>query len=518
MNTETARTLVRAEAIISHHGILGDTLVMEHGVIAAIGAYTDLAVAGLAEHQYPEAIILPGLRDAHFHPIWYADLLTGISLKSATSIAEIQERLRRADAERPGGDPIHASRLDDDHLLEGRLPTAGDLDAAVADRPVIVTRSCGHVATANSAALAAAHVTSATPDPQGGSLDRDDNGEPTGVLRETAIGLVSSAVPRPRVQDDALLHALERLAGLGLTSIGAMLRFGDEVDAMVAVADRLPIKVRAYVIAETADELRGAKHAIDAVPGHLVWQGLKRFADGSFGAHTAAMFEPFADVDTVGTMRLTDHDAELAAEALTLGGDVAFHGIGDRAVAAILGQFEDLIADGYEPTRFRIEHASVLTGDLIDRIARTGVIASVQPAFLPSETDWLETRVGTDRMQKTYPLRSLLDAGALLAGGSDCPVEAPNPFWGMAAAIDRAGIVPEEGLTPAEALALFTQGSAAALKQPQPLAIGSPADFTVVDRNPLTVTPDELRDTVVIDTYVDGTPVRVDRTQPWWDV
>ncbi|GBE26004.1 N-substituted formamide deformylase precursor [bacterium BMS3Bbin02] len=512
------RKLVRADSVVRHDGVLGDTVLIQNGAIFAIGQYGDLATPDVAEKHFPGGTIIPGLCDAHFHPIWYADLLHGISLKSATSITEVQKRLRRAAEQRPGGEAIHASRLDDDHLVDRRLPTATELDDAVADRPVIVTRYCGHVASVNTAALAAAGVTSATPDPPGGSLDRDDAGTPTGVLRETAIGIVSDAVPRPRVQPNELLHAMRMLAGLGLTSIGAMLRFGDEVDAMVAVADRLPIKVHAYVIAETTNELRAAKLTIDAASGRLIWQGLKRFADGSFGAHTAAMFEPFADVDTIGTMRLTDHDAALAKESLALGGDVAFHGIGDRAVAAILDQFEDLIADGYDPTRFRIEHASVLTGDLIDRFARTGVIASVQPAFLPSEIDWLETRVGTERLPRTYPLRSLLDAGALLAGGSDCPVEAPNPFWGMAAAIDRAGIVPEEGLTSAEALALFTQGSGAALKQPPPVAIGSPADFIVVDRNPLTATPDELRTTIVLETYVDGVPVLVDRSLPWWDV
>ncbi len=511
------RKLVHADRVIRHDGVLGDAVLIENGVIVAIGEHAELQRQNVPEEPFPGATIIPGLRDAHFHPIWYADLLDGISLKSATSITEVQQRLSRAAEKSPGRGPLHASRLDDDHLVDRRLPTSDDLDAAVPDRPVLVTRYCGHVATANSAALAAAGITAATPDPPGGSFDRYESGEPTGVLRETAIGMVVSAVPRPRVGVNELLHAMRMLASLGLTSIGAMLRFGDEVDAIVAVAAELPIKVHAYIIADTPEELRAAKQAIDSAGGRLQWQGIKRFADGSFGAHTAAMVEPFTDVDTLGTLRLTEYDRTLAAESLTLGGDVAFHGIGDRAIAAILDQFESLIADGWSPDRFRIEHASVLTGDLVGRIARTGVIASVQPAFLPSETDWLEARVGSERMPRTYPLRSLLDAGALLAGGSDCPVESPNPFWGMAAAIDRAGIVPEEGLTSAEALALFTEGSAAALKQPRPLAIGSPADFVVVDRNPLTATPDELRATTVLDTYVDGTPVLVDRTLPWWD-
>jgi predicted amidohydrolase YtcJ len=143
-----------------------------------------------------------------------------------------------------------------------------------------------------------------------------------------------------------------------------------------------------------------------------------------------------------------------------------------------------------------------------------GIVTSVQPAFLGSEVDWLEDRVGPDRLPFTYPLRSLQRAGATLAGGSDCPVESPNPFAGMALAIDRAGIVVEEGLEPAAALGLFTQ--ATALQEPAPLATGSPADLIVVDRNPVEVTPDELRETRVLGTFVDGAEVEVERTRPYW--
>jgi len=193
---------------------------------------------------------------------------------------------------------------------------------------------------------------------------------------------------------------------------------------------------------------------------------------------------------------------------------VAIHAIGDRANTTVLDHYETIIQRGASPERLRLEHASVLNPADVERIGQMGIVASVQPAFLGSEVDWLEERVGSDRLPFTYPFRSLQRAGATLAGGSDCPVESPNPFAGMALAIDRAGIVVEEGLDPAAALGLFTQ--ATALQEPAPLAAGSPADLIVVDRNPVEVTPDELRETQVLGTFVDGAEIEVDRTRPYW--
>ena len=193
---------------------------------------------------------------------------------------------------------------------------------------------------------------------------------------------------------------------------------------------------------------------------------------------------------------------------------MAIHAIGDRANTIVLDRFETLVSRGIDPKRLRVEHASVLTAADIARMGRLGVVASVQPAFIGSETTWLAERVGPERLPLTYPFASLAAAGARLAGGSDSPVESPDPFSGMALARDRAGIVPEEGLDARAALALFTDGAAAALQEPPPLVVGSPADFLVVDRNPVEVTAVELRSTVVLETVVAGAAVAVDRSQP----
>jgi hypothetical protein len=258
------------------------------------------------------------------------------------------------------------------------------------------------------------------------------------------------------------------------------------------------------------------KALIDAAAERLRWLGIKRFGDGSFGGHTAAMHEAYLDVPTTGTMRLTDLDREITEASIALGGGAAIHAIGDAACGAVIDMFEELTARGADPARLRIEHASVLTEPDMARLARCGAIAVVQPPFLGSEAGWLGQRLGDERLRRTYAFASLEQAGITLAGSSDSPVEPPDPWAGMALAMDRAGMVIEEQLSAERALAMYTVGAARALGEPDPLAPGSPADFIVVDRDPFAVTPDELRESEVIATYVDGHEVLVDRDQPLW--
>jgi predicted amidohydrolase YtcJ len=466
--------------------------------------------------------IVAGLRDAHFHPVTYAASLVVPSLKSARGFAEIGERLTAAAASLTPRAPMSAIRLDDESLAEGRLPNRHDLDAMVDDRPLIVHRYCGHIAMANTAAMRLAGVTAATPDPVGGTLDRDEQGEPTGVLREMGIETVSlplAELSGPAVTDDQVVDAMYALASVGLTSIGGIVGcgdgpwadLGDQFSQLLRVADRLPINVRVLVIGQDPDQLRDAARRLTEIESpRLTFLGVKIFGDGSLGGHTAAMHEPFADADTTGQLRFDAASSRpLVKTALGLGGISAIHAIGDRANAAVLDFYDDLIQDGADPARLRIEHASILGPDEVAAFARLGVTASVQPAFMASETEWLEKRVGSDRLLQSYPLRTLLDAGVPLAGGSDCPVEPPHPLPGMAAARDRCGIVPEEGLTAREALDLFTNGAARSMLEPRPLAVGSPADFIVLDVDPLEATPDELRSARVLATYVAGEPVDV---------
>jgi predicted amidohydrolase YtcJ len=517
--------VVTADRVVSPRGSIGDAVRIENGRIVAIGSYEDLRSADSVEDTFVGGTIIAGLRDAHIHAVPYSALLRGCSLKSAMTIEDVQNRIvAYARTLRPG-EPVVATRFDDESLRERRLPTRDDLDAAISDRPVVIYRYCGHVAVANSRALAESNISNTTLDPDGGVIDRDTHGRPTGVLRETSVGLIAGALARGgRLSPDDLLDGLRRLAGLGLTSIGAMIGYGESPSEKLAaeaelwreVARDLPIKVHGFAIADTPDQLDNAARTISGVGERLGWLGVKRFSDGSLGGHTAAMCSPFSDINTTGTYRLTPADAIVARHSLARGGMVAVHAIGDRAVSGVLDFFEELIADGASPADLRMEHVSVIDPEQIVRFARLGVTASVQPAFLASEAEWIGRRVGTGRLGWVYPFRSLLQAGIPMAGSSDSPVEPPHPLWGIAAAMDRYGVATDERLSGSEALNLFTSGGAAALREPDPLSAGSPADLVVLDVDPTTAGATKIHDATVLETYVNGDPVEINRSLPAW--
>lgn len=504
-------------------GVLGNAILVRNGLVAAVGDADELRGDVIVDHG--DAVLLPGLRDAHIHPVAYAAALRGTTLSTAADFNEINTRLRTAASSLKPGVAVLGMRLNEETLAERHLPDRAVLDFGVPDRPVLAHRYCGHVAIANTAALNVAGIDATTPDPAGGVIDRHPDGTPTGVLRETAIELVADNLGAGnQVSAAELLDALHRLASAGVTSIGAILRpgpgawasLGNEVDIAIEAAAQMPIRVGAYVIEETVDAVAVTKRRIEQTPGKLRWLGIKRFGDGSFGGHTAAMIEPFIDVDTTGTMRFGQIDVAITKQSLAIGGGAAIHAIGDAACGAVIDMFEDLIGDGAAPSKLRLEHASVLSSGDFARLAACRAIAVVQPPFLGSEAEWLGKRLGADRISRTYAFSSLDQAGVTMAGSSDSPVEAPDPWEGMALAQDRAGLEIRQSVSAERALAMYTTGAAVALGEPEPLSAGSPADFVVVDRDPVLVSPNELRKTEVIGTYVDGETVNFDTDLPLW--
>ncbi|MDA2978575.1 MAG: amidohydrolase family protein [Actinomycetota bacterium] len=374
------RTVLTAGAIVSGKGHLGTAIAIEDETIVDIGDARVLRRPSDRVVAYDGGFVVPGFRDAHIHAIPYAALLNGCSLKAATSIDDLITRLSAYARSLPPGAPVVASRFDDESLVEKRLPTRQDLDRAVPDKPAVIYRYCGHIAVANSAALKASGITQGTPDPPGGALDREA-GEPTGVLRETATGLVSGALARGAPLPAAnLIDGLTRLAGLGITSIGAMVGYGEspheklhaESELFRDIAAALPLRVNAISIASTPGTLNASAAAMTGAADRLTWLGVKRFSDGSLGGHTAAMCSPFSDVDTMGTYRLTADDVAVSRHSLALGGMVAIHAIGDRAVDDVLNVFEDLVAGGANPADLRMEHVSVASPQLVARFAETG--------------------------------------------------------------------------------------------------------------------------------------------------
>ena len=259
------RRLLIGEAVRTARGIHGNAVLMHDDRVVAVGDQRTLRQPGVRVENYEGAFLLPGMRDAHMHPVPYAASLFGVSLEGVTSISMLQDTIRTASKDLAPDSPFVALRLDDESLVERRLPTREDLDAAAPDRPVLVHRYCGHVAIANTAALRVAGIDRSNARPGGRLIDRDEAGEPNGILRETAIDLVSTRLDASEaVTDSSLLRALTGLAAMGITSIGAILglgdgpwaSLGDEVTRLAAVADRLPITVHAFVIAHTGRRTR----------------------------------------------------------------------------------------------------------------------------------------------------------------------------------------------------------------------------------------------------------------------
>lgn len=403
--------------------------------------------------------------DHHFHPFGYVSMVLGLELMDSPDIESVLQAVLARSEEVDG--PVIGQRLNDEGLREQRLPTARDIDDVVSDRPVLLYRYCGHIAVANTEALRLAGVGTDTADPPGGSFDREAGGRPNGILRETAIPLVSDVLERLTVEptDSDIISALAGLPTMGIESITGIVSVdgavwcgvSDEVGTLVRLAPDLPIDIDVLVIADTPETLASARDRLDRTEGRVRFHGYKAFIDGSLGGHTAAMYEPFADRrDTRGTERFDHaHEVAMGQASLDLGGVVAIHAIGDRANDLVLDVHQDLRGAGADPSRLRVEHASVLTDETIERMVALGVTASIQPAFLASEEDWLEKRLGPERMSRAYRFRSLLESGVPLLGGSDCPVELPDPTIGINAAVERHGINPDEALTPRQAEALF---------------------------------------------------------------
>jgi hypothetical protein len=489
------RRLIVADSIRTPSGVPATGLLIDGGRVLDVGDASHLQSDGTQEVRYPAAVVIPGLRDAHLHPLGLASPSLNLG-----SIGDIEE-LRALIAQTEG--TIVGSGLNEHALSDGRLPTRHDLDDI--DRPVLLYRVCGHIAVANTAALEAAGLEPGTPDPPGGTLDRDQDGTPTGILRETAISLVASHLATAPVRSERLLATLQDLVSLGITSIGAVITsaWSERIEPLIDLAGDLPLRVHAILEALDRSTIRALDHP------HLTFGGLKAFADGSLGGRTAALREPYSDdPTTAGVLRLDRAGiASRARISLDAGGIVAVHAIGDLAMDGVLDCFEELIDNGAPPRSLRVEHASIADDTHLERMADLGVTACVQPAFVPSDAPWLSQRLGAVRASLVYRFATMLRSGIPTSGGSDAPVESPDPFAGMAAAQDRGGFRPEESLSAEEAFALFTTSAAESLGEPVPLSYGAPADFTVVDRDPVLASPDSLRGTRVVATWVGGNEV-----------
>lgn len=503
---------------------LAEGVAVRDGRIVSVGAdtdVTDLIGPGTELVELDGRGVVPGFIDSHTHFISSGFDLSSVQLRDAATPEEFARRIGAFAADLPPGAWITGGNWDHE-LWGGELPLREWIDSLTPANPVLVSRLDGHMALANGLALQAGGVTAATPDPAGGTIVRDPaTGEPTGVLKDEAMSLVSATIPDPsdeerdRALDAAVAHALAR----GVTQIHDMGSWADlETYRRARAAGRLGVRVYSVVPIATWERLATYVEREGRGDDRLWWGGVKGFVDGSLGSTTAWFYEPYDDEPGTSGLMTTD-TAQLRSwigGADRAGLHVIVHAIGDRANDWLLDAYELVaVENGPRDRRFRVEHAQHLTPDAIPRFGSLGVIPSMQPYHAADDGRWAEKRIGPERIRTTYAFRSLLDAGAEVAFGSDWPVAPLDPVLGIDAAVNRrtldganpGGWVPEQRITLDETLRAYTVGAARAGFMDERLGTleaGRYADLVVLSDDPFAMAPGELVGLVIDLTIVEG--------------
>src|SRR5262245_54468609 len=468
--------------------------------------------------------LIPGFNDAHVHFVDGGAQLENVDLRDAGSQAEFARRIAERARSKPG-EWILGGDWDDQRWTPAELPARALIDDATNGTPVFVTRYDGHMALANTAALSRAGVTRQTPDPPGGQIVRDAEGIPTGVLKDAAMNLVQSVVPkmteeaRLRVIKNALRHA----ASLGVTSVQDMNPSYEDVAAYADLANRGELTVRIYAAPMETGWYDQAKIGISRSFGSawLRIGAVKGYADGSLGSTTAHFFQPYTDAPN--TRGLLSEEMQPLANMRTrlmaadhAGLQLCMHAIGDAGISTMLDLFDDVVAaNGDRDRRLRIEHAQHIAPKDFGRFVSLKVIASVQPYHAIDEGRWAEKGIGPDRIKTTYAFRTLLDKGVRVAFGTDWPVAPLNPMLSLYAATTRAtldgknpgGWVPEQKVSIGDAVAAYTRTAAFAEFQERDkgtIARGKLADLAILTDDIMNIPPERIKDVRVLMTIVGG--------------
>lgn len=467
---------------------------------------------------------LPGLIDSHAHVLGLGQLKSNLDLTGTPSVDDAATQIGDYAAANPHKRWILGRGWNQVLWPVREFPTAAQIDAAVSERPVWLRRIDGHAGWANSKAMQIAGIDNDTPDPVGGKILRDDNGQATGIFVDMAMDLIEQHLPPPNKEDyrAALLGAIDALVAEGLTGVHDAGIDLMNAEVYLSMADDGELDMRIYAMTG------GAGDVLDAIGKPILAYGndrleiasVKLYSDGALGSRGAAMIEPYSDdAENRGLPFWTPDVLQgFVEKANGMGFQVGIHAIGDLANRMALDAFEKVQDGKPSPLRNRVEHAQIIQLTDIPRFAELGVIPAMQTIHATSDKNMAEDRIGPDRILGGYAWRRLLDSGAVIANGSDFPVELSNPFHGLYAAVARqgrdgepkGGWYADQALTRAEALHSYTLAAAYAARQEDRLGSLEPgkwADFILVDRDYFTVPVSEIDDIVVLQTWVGGDKV-----------
>ncbi len=472
--------------------------------------------------------LLPGFIDCHMHPMSFVFFSINLDMFSVKSLKELQHILRETASKKGKGKVILGLRLNEENFEEPILPSRWDLDKACPENPVFILRYDSHIGIANSKTLELVGINKNTEIPEGGELRTNESGELTGVISENALVLIYSKIDKFVLPDlstfqEGTEKAYKNLAAKGITSIHGIIQLGKTRESGSLGPFETPlfklvqenIYQNWYGIISTEKPKKLLKMKQEPLDGgkedsKFKVGCLKVYLDGTFGAKTACMWEAFSDAPGMCGFCVIDEEEvyEKMKEAHNNGFQIATHVIGDKGNRICVDLYKRLLDEfPRDNHRHRIEHASMLTDDVIEDMQKYGIIASCQPPFINSEYTWLEKRIGKERCKYTYAMKSIIDKGVVLISGSDAPIEDPNPILGLHALVNRNGFVPEQCITMEEALKTYTINAAYGAFEEQvkgSIEVGKLADLVILDKNPLKVPKDKIRDIQVVETIIRG--------------
>ncbi len=460
--------------------------------------------------------VVPGFIDTHIHVADFGKFLAWVDLKDVTSIEEMKKKIRKRAQKIPKGRWIIGHGWDQNSFSEKRYPNFRDLDAVSPYNPIILYHQCGRVCAVNSKALELAGVTRETRSPSGGTIEKDaETGVPTGILRENATDLVWKIIPEPSEEEimEAASLACEKIVEAGVTSVHWIVTSSTEIPVIQKLCAEKKLPLRVYIIAPTniLDQIGGSGSPDGSEDNMDGKWGVNIFADGFLSARTAALNEPYSDGNaTKGQLMYSQKELNaLVAKAHKANFGLVIHAMGDLAIDMTLTAIEKALMEVPRNNhRYRIEHASVLNKELIQRIKKLGLMVSVQPKVVSSEFSvWSAVdRLGPERARWLYPLKTLIKEGIRVTGGSDCPMEPLSPLLGIQAAVARR-FFPEERVTVDEALRMYTVNAAYASFEENlkgSIEEGKLADLTIISGDPRTTSPSKIGEITVKMTIVGG--------------